>query len=183
MPNYCENKLRIYGPSEELARFHDGLGPNQENGILRTYAPAPEVLDKSLYPDWNIWGQVNWGTKWSERDLTFIDQDAETPVMPDGSYGYRFLTAWSPPERGLTTISTKFPTLTFELIYDEGAMCFAGGTIIRDGKVIVETFIGGEDYPDLGFTDDNEPNWDEYEDLKDTLFARIENALMEGHQR
>lgn len=226
MPNHCSNELRIYGPQDEQARFHDGLGTDMKNGILRTYWPMPEALEDTVsptpdspephpnwatqlaegkmsqswydelvanrkiawersqraiaetgYASWWDWAMKNYGTKWAEYDLGYLNVDSDSPVCDDGSFGYRFDTAWGPCETGIKNISTLFPTLTFQVIYDEPGMCFAGGFIYRNGELLAESYHEDDAYPTIVEDADGEIDWEAYAEKVDELKSVIWNEL------
>ena len=69
---------------------------------------------------WYDWNVRNWGTKW---DVAVHDNDKypETELHDESttSLGYKFNTAWSPPIEAITKLSTLYPTLNFNLSYEE----------------------------------------------------------------
>ena len=62
--------------------------------------------------DWYDWNVTNWGTKWDSCD-TYVSRDSELTA------GISFQTAWSPPEPIFRAIAEQFPTLSFDISYEE----------------------------------------------------------------
>jgi hypothetical protein len=70
--------------------------------------------------NWYDWNVRNWGTKW---DVAVSDEEKymDTELMEEGEgfLAYRFNTAWSPPAEAITKLSIQYPTLNFNLSYEE----------------------------------------------------------------
>jgi hypothetical protein len=88
-------------------------------------------LQKYGHADWYDWACEKWGTKWgdyeTEKELV-IQKPGRLPQVT-----LHFRSAWSPPIPALLHISTKWPTLTFDLAYFESGMGFKGTARIRGG--------------------------------------------------
>jgi hypothetical protein len=97
-----------------------------------------EWFTSNNWYDWNI---RNWGTKW---DVANADEDSypETELMIDeeNRLQYSFNTAWAPPTKAIGWLSKQYPSLKFNLDYEE------------------ETGWGGE----IEFTDATEVELEEY---------------------
>ena len=96
--------------------------------------PLTETMSKRLIRkygcnNWYDWAIRNWGTKWGSYSSS-IKQEGKTFVK------YDFDSAWSPPIEGLIKISKKYPTLNFELKYEEEGMGFKGKAIFENGEII-----------------------------------------------
>ena len=123
MPNWCDNRLVVEDQTKDFQEFvKDGLS-------LEKISPTPKemldpVLEKAGLPDWYAWRAKNWGTKW--------DLEAGEKFKGDILY---FSTAWSPPIEAISTLSKRFPTMTFTLDYHESGMGFAGHTAFKSGGV------------------------------------------------
>lgn len=126
MPNWCECRLKVTGPAEEIARFKKtapGKGPNPAVGMetqplsLHSFVPQPAELNQEG-SDWYTWRIANWGTKW----------DVDSQIAQEGAefIEYSFDSAWSPPLEWLTEVGPQFPALSFRLWYAEGGCDFAG---------------------------------------------------------
>lgn len=70
--------------------------------------------------DWYNWNVRNWGTKW---DVAVADKEEwpETELHDESktSLGYKFNTAWSPPIEAITKLAEQYPSLNFNLSYEE----------------------------------------------------------------
>ena len=124
MPNWCFNNLRVAGPKKIVARFQNNaarLSAAQTPQVNQ----APEVFSfQSLVPipanlltsepasGRHEWEFQNWGCRGgaNEAVLVSVSQDA---------LAYEFETAWTPPLAFLEHLSRAWPTLSFELEYDE----------------------------------------------------------------
>lgn len=145
MPNWCDNRLTVSGPTLEVQRFFyesrcqkgctkhnntdteliqlDHLVPMPQE-LLLTTSPTPkdqeelQALCKEKYgaPNWYEWKLANWGTKWDLCEVKI-----NNPVIPlhrkKISVSCNFDTAWNPPISAFNTISKMFPRLTFTLNY------------------------------------------------------------------
>lgn len=123
----------ICKPEDLHAYLHDeGTGvpddPNDEKAWFQS----------NNWYDWNV---RNWGTKW---DVANSDEDSypETELMTDEEtkLQYSFNTAWSPPIPAIEKLSKQYPSLKFNLDFEE------------------ETGWGGE----VEFTDGQEVTLSEY---------------------
>ena len=149
MPNWCYNRITIYGDSETEAKlkeieaifekenpFNEILPipdfkniPNEKGELPnRTvkYRPDGSILFETYdFPDgknddrWYMWCVENWGTKWDACDKSIDYEDSEILALT-------FNTAWSPPEGIVEKLREKYPELTFQCFYDEPGMESAG---------------------------------------------------------
>lgn len=186
MPNLCSNHLTITGPEADVKAFADAV--EGAESICDALLPMPEELkgtstnrndpDEGLDPlrakygaaDWYEWAQKNWGTKWG-------DYDTDLAGRQDGLVQYVYTTAWGPLDAGLVNISAQFPTLDFTCVYEEGGMCLLGAYRCVEGKIIAQSAIGDDEWPDLT-TKDGEEDWDTYwdalNDLRDRVISDVE---------
>lgn len=141
MPNWCNNKLAVYGPVEDVKRFREqAIGYSPWTHIKEQLVNAlnfhslvpvpPEVLsaaaDRAGY-DWEV---ATWGCKWGACHAQLADEW-------EGHLEYTFDTAWAPPIPFLAVIAPKWPTLTFLLEYEETGFGYKGmakvkGDVIED---------------------------------------------------
>ena len=131
MPNWCNNELRVSGPTEDLARFKpQAVGHNpwekppqdEEPSKLNFHSlvPVPEAILKSDYANTGYdWEVKNWGCRWGACDVEVVDED-------DSYILYHFDTAWAPAVAFIQNVCKQWPTLTFLLDYDEPGMGFKG---------------------------------------------------------
>ena len=131
MPNWCFNYLRVTGPAEDVTRFQ-----NQAEGFstwpTSPAGPPPEVFNfQSLLP---IPAEVlatenptarqeaqrqHWGCRGGAEDAALVDEW-------EGGAIYEFATAWTPPLAFLEHLSRQWPTLLWELDYEEALAGFQG---------------------------------------------------------
>jgi len=133
MPNYVYNKLTVVGKSPlDIQKFYyenkPVKQPHQDEEWLSFDLAIPEP-NASLM-NWRI---INWGCKWDASNSTC--KPGETKLE------YTFTTPWSPPSAWLTTVSCKYPKLTFYLRFEDEAFAFFALAKVSSG---VTTWL--EDY-------------------------------------
>lgn len=172
MPNWCENKLKVWSNGEndsmeQLAAFFkdaqrgiegDSTGVAADLSLQSLY-PCPLPLlntespcndeDKQKmnveqfgYADWYEWCIANWGTKW-DVDGHLIESQSQ---LDEGYLAYEFDSAWAPPIQWLEYVSALYPLLKFQLHYDESGMCFKGVANAKNGEVKNQSISYSEDY-------------------------------------
>jgi hypothetical protein len=74
------------------------------------------------------WEIDNWGCKWGSSESSLSNEE-------DTFLQYMFDTAWGPPIEFLHKVSDDWPTLCFELEYEEAGMGFAGRSEWYEGEL------------------------------------------------
>ena len=92
MPNWCENKVRIwFDKVEDTEKFQEFV-----TGVDLWGNPSIFCFSKIMPPpdnEWDYdWCTENWGTKW-ELNADDIGYEGDEECLD-----YEFNTAWSPPE-------------------------------------------------------------------------------------
>jgi Ferredoxin-like domain in Api92-like protein len=138
MPNWCSNRLAVYGPDEDVARFKDKAAGNSpwhaadgEKNVLNFHSLVPilpEILAAGYEAAGYSWELKNWGCKWGACSAHLADEW-------EGRLEYAFETPWSPPIPFLTKAALDWPTLTFLLDYEEMGMGFKGITKIQGENI------------------------------------------------
>ena len=147
MPNWCNNRLAVYGPEQDVKRFKeqavgdspwdkeeksniwDQEKPNALN--FHSLVPIPKsVLAEGYEKAGYNWEKANWGCKWGACHAELVDEW-------EGHLSYAFDTAWSPPMKFLERLGPQWPTLIFLLDYEEMGMGFKGickakGDVVED---------------------------------------------------
>jgi hypothetical protein len=145
-----------------LKALSESLPEPGESSVLSFHAlyPVPDDVRRFPYDDTRAkevgervgcvrayggynWESQHWGCKWgaSEPDLQHEE---------DTFLSYSFDTPWAPPFSFLEKVSGDWPTLSFEVEYEEPGMGFAGKSVFCNGEVI--------------FEDEWEPEYEEEED-------------------
>jgi hypothetical protein len=126
MPNWCQNKLEVYGviPAEfaEWLRKDGGL----VFGRVVPVAPAENGLEESIRQT------AAWGTPW-ELDENEATECASNLLECGEAF---FNTAWSPPEDFVEKLSALFPSVRFVLWYYEPGNHFAGFRTCLGGEAV-----------------------------------------------
>ena len=148
MPNWCNNKVKVFGESEQLAQVAKIF--KDEKSIFNNIIQSPDwkrlpnekgefpkleqhknpktgeiMWETYNFPDgknddrWYHWCIENWGTKWDVSELDIEYVDDEILELT-------FSTAWSPPEGVMQVLKDKYPDLGFTCFYDEPGMEVAG---------------------------------------------------------
>ena len=145
MPNWCENRLRIFGPEADLEKFQQqAVGhplwlneqerqTNQPSPLnFHSLLPVPdEIINLGIaLEDWQV---EHWGTKWEAAEVLLLDN---TGI----ALSYQFDTAWSPPIALFKTIGPQWPTLTFRLNYEELGCGFIGLCKVVGADCVDECF-------------------------------------------
>lgn len=121
---------------QELKIATNDLTEDEKNwGISRglTQELADEYKEKFGYCDWYGWQTANWGTKWNGYDQYEVDENC-----------IEFNTAWSTPVSLLTTLSLKYPQITFEMEYvDEDFGYNVGKYVLLNGETIDQNIPDG----------------------------------------
>ena len=148
MPNWCHNRVEIFGDEEELAKIKAHIETKESLFDFNKIVPMPSalkytersddgdyelVMGKYVLKDkvarkrlivehgadnWYDWSINCWGTKWNSADVTVED---EGDVLR-----YYFDTAWSPPEPIIHKLRELYPDVGITAFYDEPGMEFAG---------------------------------------------------------
>ena len=149
MPNWCYNRITIYGDSETEAKLKEIEEIFEKENPFNEIYPIPDfknipnekgelpileqhkgkdgevMFETYNFPDgtnddrWYSWCVDNWDTKWEPDMLGIEVQDYDTLEIS-------FNTAWSPPEGVVEKLREKFPELTFQCFYDEPGCEIAG---------------------------------------------------------
>lgn len=198
MPNWCNTKLTVSGPTEEIDKFISGL-KRDDNGILimDSYLPCPEELRETVdgwssdeeeqkkreelyasniakygYKSWYDWQYSVWGTKWGDCDTTM----GQSSIRDDEKVvEFYYQTAWGPMTNGFVEISKRFPNLLFLFAHDEEGGFFAGYEAIKDGNVWEHMYEPSEYPKEVDWDDDDEVN--AFYAWKDAMMESCESAM------
>lgn len=122
MANICGNHLIITGEGSSLDAFYTRL-TGQDKALLKT-VPNFEINEKS---DYCIYGKDS------------IGQD------DDGNIEISFGSQWSCPIEEIAELSSEYPDLIFDLVYEEGGNDAYGEVHIQDGGYN-ETELEADEY-------------------------------------
>ena len=182
MPNWCDNRLRVSGPTEAVRQFIDGATAiDGKITLLHSYIPFPpglegeritgkdgEPVGRAFTDRGYQWCLVNWGCKWGDDGTRVIS--ANTIQDGDSTIEMYFTTPWGPPTQGIQLISLIFRELTFTLAFHEDEMGFAGGHQISAGQVISDTDADCPSWPE----NDDDQTWiDDIEEMYSGIFTTL----------
>ena len=139
MPNWCYNRVEIYG--EEAKEIAEKIASEETPFDFAKILPEPdydkieveptfgstEAADAAhvatggdfSMPKWWDWRVQNWGTKWNSSEC-------EVTIMEDDQVEYTFNTAWGPPEGVIYKLRELYPDASITAFYDEPGMELAG---------------------------------------------------------
>lgn len=163
MPNWCENKIEIFGSAEAIEQLVALVKSPDSDFDFNRLIPYPEeyavgdvdgkaVGYNSGGYDWCI---RNWGTKWNACEPSVIVTENTVEIYFD--------TAWSPSLEVTEKLVSLFPDVTIKHTYEEGGMDFSGYVLYKNGE-IVESEEG--DY-DVFPVHEHEHCEDEYEEREE----------------
>ena len=137
MPNWCNNRVEIYGESDQIKEVKKTLEGEETCFDFNNIVPMPKELEGTTsptpepdsfeakrlrkqhgYDNWYDWCCDNWDTKWNTASAS-LDED-------EGSLNYEFDTAWGPPIKVIEAIREQYPDLSVTAFYDEPGMEIAG---------------------------------------------------------
>lgn len=122
MPNWCENILIITGENkDDIERFYNDNYSSEEQ---------PLSFEKQVsLGEYDYFKAIEtWGTKWEPNDIRINKEK--------NSIHYDFMSAWSPPIPWLIKVSEHYPTLSFEMISEEGGCDFRTEILIKHGEIV-----------------------------------------------
>ena len=138
MPNWCFNNLRVAGPRKTVTRFRNrasGRSASQtrkaaqdlELFSFQKLVPVPaHLLTAEAESVRREWEHQHWGCRGGTNEVTLVYISQEVLV-------YEFATAWTPPLALIENLSHAWPTLDFELEYDESLSGVKGIARVKAG--------------------------------------------------
>lgn len=148
MSNLCWNKLVISGPDKDVKAFikqakalehvYQFRGRPEEYKVAVTRSEMLELSFHALVPipDEILEGEYEPKGRNKEYELWGCKYGAMDPVLENCDNGlveYAFDTPWSPPTQFLLSVSRKFPTLLFDMKYDEPGNDIWGRVLVKNG--------------------------------------------------
>ena len=160
MPDWCHNQLEVSGESNELRRFEEesrGKGPEytsthfavptspRESALsFHTLDPVPDELIARPYGHGGNeqadrvdgctcgfeWEAKHWGCKWGACEVWVAKQPGD-----DKRILYVFDTPWGAPLSWLKVVSSNYPTLKFDLLWQMEDQTRPGKAYIQAGSV------------------------------------------------
>lgn len=153
MPNWCSNKLYIYGEnlenfkktvrgfpaeyakSEVELRISGSKKPEEvqlAEFSFHAVVPIPDDILAAGYSQSGYnWQIGHWGTKWDVGEFNLVEPSSMELI-------YHFDTAWSPPVEWVKKASAQMPQYIFSLAFHEESDAFAGKLKFQNGELIFQ---------------------------------------------
>lgn len=173
MPNHCQNRLVITGPTNELGKFFKAVYASDENQFeFNGVVPMPEELKNTTSPTRIVsqedydkdpksgitkemqaeflekYEADNWydwaSANWGTKWGAYDVQDWGYEQGDDELRVY-FQTAWSPPGEFLRRASEAYPTLQFHNTFLEEGLEYIGFEIYSNGEVVDSASYDSDD--------------------------------------
>jgi hypothetical protein len=179
MPNWCNNSIRIFGPTKQIDNFERFLNETNGKNWFDFFRPCPqelkdaagisepngarlaELIEKYGASNWYAWCISHWGCKWN--------CDAQDWIRDGNSISFWFDSPWSPPLELYSYIHQTDPSqglFDVEAEFHEEGMCFVGR--FADGES--ETYAYDDEDSLENVPDDLVDNWN----LREMLQERAE---------
>jgi hypothetical protein len=126
MPLSLEERLS-HRNVPDVEALKEKIGPE----TLEKARKSIEAFEQTGAPNWYVWSNRNWGTKWNAYDFAIIREEP-------GRYECRFETAWSPPEPVYIKLAETFPRLSFEISGGDDQLNFDFEATARDGTFNIQ---------------------------------------------
>lgn len=146
MPNHVFNQATIKGDKEKIQKILDCFNeeyPNMAQAVLPMPKEVEDGNKEGPMPDWYIWANDNWGTKWGTYDMSLLESGEDFVTLT-------FKSAWSPP----LALYDKMTDMGYhiEAMYVEQGMQFAGRWIDRMEECYEYKYVK----PEEGVDEDSE---------------------------
>jgi hypothetical protein len=152
MPNWCDNRLHVFGEHKEIDRFMGEVFSTNMQG--KQYLDFEKIVPIGDIEDWYTQRVSKWGTKWN-LDGSDFDIDEE-----EGGISVWFLTAWTAPVPICRALTVRYPMLSFDMEYSEPGTGFRGWFEGEEGTVLQDACwdMSREELIELGYIDEEENN-------------------------
>jgi Ferredoxin-like domain in Api92-like protein len=125
-PRSIEEQMKYWQVSD-IDALKDKIGPEAFDQARHSI----EAFEQTGAPNWYVWSNRNWSTKWNACDFAVIREEP-------GRYECRFETAWSPPEPVYIELAATFPRLSFEISGGDDQLNFDFEATARDGNFNIQ---------------------------------------------
>ena len=128
MPNWCQNYLTVTGATPAFRSWlKDGFSFQRMIPVS-----LPKTCRESADDSWGRIEscQAAWGTKWDLAESEHCQVADELQETGSASFD----TAWSPPLKAIGALSRQFPEVSFQLLYCELGMGYAGIARFQKGE-------------------------------------------------
>jgi hypothetical protein len=126
IPRRLEERME-YWEVTDIEALKEKIGPQTFENARQSI----EAFEQTGAPNWYVWANMNWGTKWNASDFKIIREEP-------GRYECRFETAWCPPEPVYVKLAEMFPNLCFEINGWDDQLNFDFQATVRDGAFNIQ---------------------------------------------
>lgn len=157
-------------PSDEDLPYYKGELTDEKSESWDEMSSAEQMAHSLKFAgrDWYDWNVREWGTKWDACD-TYVVRDNDLTAS------ISFQTAWSPPEPIFKAMVEQFPTLSFDISYEE-EQGWGGELVGSDGELsLVKEWDIPQSHSDYVERDNEEGCICSYEDDKDEWYEDCPN--------
>lgn len=166
-PEPNENWARLLAEGEITQEWHDELVANQ----IRRYEAGQKAKAETGYYNWWDWQIKNWGTKWGDSQTEDIGFSLSNNPEEVDSANIQYQTPWSPlSESFFSHVSSLFPTLRFEIQYEEESGEYVGVMVAMNGKVADKAV----DFHSLVHAELPEPDYDDADSFSEWHEKRLD---------
>jgi hypothetical protein len=120
-------ELMKYWTVTDIEALKEKIGPE----ALENARQSIEACEHTGAPNWYVWANMNWGTKWNASDFEVVKEEP-------GRYECRFETAWCPPNPVYEKLAEMFPNLCFEINGWDDQLNFDFEAMVRDGAFSIQ---------------------------------------------
>jgi Ferredoxin-like domain in Api92-like protein len=126
IPRLLEERMKFWAVTD-IEALKEKIGPEAFENARQSI----EAFEQTGAPNWYVWANMNWGTKWNACDFKIVREEP-------GRYECRFETAWCPPEPVYVKLAEMFPNLCFEINGWDDQFNFDFQATVRDGAFTIQ---------------------------------------------
>ena len=133
MPNWCLNTIRVVGDNDSVNKIPSFFVKKDSSEYLDFTQLIPLEKKEDITLDLNqrseFWGIKSSGMEINGYNIKSLDKN-------NSMLEFESDTPWNPPLSFFYWISNMYPTLLFQVVYDEPGMSFSGNFIVQNGEIL-----------------------------------------------
>lgn len=135
MAEWVDNRLKIIGPAEEIARFKRIATPEGSGEAFGFEALVAEWTRSTSEADPKTRHiREELGARLAAR----MSRDSSLTEEGEGTITYFFESEWNPPHSHVAVASALFPSLTFLHDYEQMSLGWRGRQVLREGIIVAK---------------------------------------------